>query len=230
MRRVFGVALFALLVSSSSVQANPILINGSFEFGPAMGGNSDVDVLPGSTSILGWTVFGTSASGSGAVDYMGLPWNVSDGVHAIDLAGRDATFSGLSQTFATTIGQLYEVSFDLSGNPQGGTAIKQMLVLVDSVSRQYSFDTTGLGISSLIWTPTSLLFKASSTSATLSFLNLSSMPTSYGAVIDNVSVVAVPEPASLLLISAGLLGLAAHRSRRHLIARSRIPRSPLEMP
>ena len=48
-----------------------------------------------------------------AIDYLNVRWDVTDGIHAIDLDGRDSLGSGIEQTFATTPGQAYAVSFDL---------------------------------------------------------------------------------------------------------------------
>jgi len=84
----------------------------------------DVDVFAGSLVIPGWEVFGVS------IDYLGPDWDVADGIHAIDLDGRDAFLSGVRQTFATNIGELYDVAFALSGNPQGGPSVKNVRVAV----------------------------------------------------------------------------------------------------
>jgi len=180
-----------------------------------MSGFQDIDVLAGSTAIVGWTVFGTS------IDYLGAPWDVSNGLHAIDLDGRNATFSGVSQTFATNPGQPYEVSFDLSGNPQGGPTIKQVLALAGSASNPYSFDTTGQSTSALLWTSISFTFTATDAFSTLSFLSLTGTPNSYGALIDNVAVQRVPEPGTLVLVGTGLVAVV-HRRR----AQSRVAEEP----
>lgn len=105
MHRIFGILAVLSLIIPGPTYAGPILINGSFELGPSFT-NQDIDILSGSTQIVGWVATGTSTSG-GAIDYLGQPWDVSDGVHAIDLDGRDAVAGGIQQTFATTLGQLY---------------------------------------------------------------------------------------------------------------------------
>jgi choice-of-anchor C domain-containing protein len=139
--------------------AAPILINGSFELGPPPFGIHDIDIQSGSTSITGWMVTGAG------VDLLEDPWAVSDGVRAIDLDGRSA--GGIQQTFATVIGQLYRVSFDLSGNPEGGPTSKRIRVTASGVSQDYAFDTTGQTLDSLTWAPSLFVFVATDISSTL---------------------------------------------------------------
>jgi choice-of-anchor C domain-containing protein len=133
---------------------------------------------------------------------LGDAWDVSDGTRAVDLDGRDATFSGIQQTFATEIGQTYSVTFDLSGNPEGGPLLKQLQVSVGDFSQDYSFDSSGQTLDALIWQTVTFSFVALDTTSTLAFTSLSSTPSSFGPLVDNVSVTAVPEPATVLLMAA----------------------------
>ena len=188
---VRGLLLVILAVGVVPAADAQIVVNGSFEVGPSFS-SQDLDVAAGSTALDGWVVTGV---GSSAIDYLGSPWDVSDGVHAVDLDGRDSLGSGIQQTFSTTPGQSYVVSFDLSGNPGTGAAgtglptIKSIRVTVADVLHDYQFDSTGQSITTLNWVPISFSFVASDITTTLAFTSLTGFANSYGALIDHVSVV-----------------------------------------
>ncbi len=112
-RSLMLVAVLALIPVAA--HADPILINGNFELGPPMGGLHDVDVPAGSGAIPGWVVT------RGGVDYLGVPWDVFEGEHGIDLDRRSP--GGIQQTFDTEAGRTYAVFFELSGNPMGGSML-----------------------------------------------------------------------------------------------------------
>jgi choice-of-anchor C domain-containing protein len=204
LRDVFLAAVLAFCFARP-VHAGPILLNGSFELGPDIPTN-DILIADGSSEILGWLVIG------GTIDYLGPPWDVSDGFRAIDLNGRDSVFSGIQQTFATTVGQAYTVSFDFAGNPQGLPDEKSLRVAVDGFSRDYLHNVTGQTIGQLQWQTATFSFQASGPTSTLSFLSSSHTPTSYGPLIDNVEVHSVPEsPSALIMIAAALAIACAQR-------------------
>lgn len=214
LRVSIGVGVLSLVVlPTGSVHAASILLNGNFEAGPAPFSNQDIDIPTGSTAITGWLVTG------GGIDLLEDPWDVSDGVRAIDLDGRSP--GGIQQTFATIAGQTYVVSFDLSGNPGNGLpgtglpTIKQVRVSVGGFSEDYTFDSSGQSIASLVWTPVSFSFVALDASDTLSFVSLSlDSSASYGALVDNVGVAPVPEPSALSLLAIGGLVSLCLRYRR----------------
>ncbi len=182
-----------------------VVINGSFEQGPASVGNFNT-YFTGSTAITGWTVT------QGSIDLIGSYWNHSDGARSLDMNGNSA--GTIAQMIPTVAGMRYTVSFDISSNPDRSYA-KSMLVgfgdatpvsitLSDPVSRP------------LIWMSHTLDFVASSATTRLSFQSSTSGPS--GMALDNVAVVAnpVPEPATwaMLIAGFGLVGVALRSRKR----------------
>jgi len=109
----------AVLALAGATLAFSGLTNGSFESGTYLDSGSGFEQLnAGDTSIDGWTV------DSGSVDWIGTYWVAQDGSKSIDMSGTDA--GAISQTFATTIGNTYTVSFFLSGNPAGPPTVKTL--------------------------------------------------------------------------------------------------------
>jgi len=108
----------------------------------------------------------------------------------------------------------YLVTFDLSGNPQGGATLKQVRVGVEGFSQEHGFDSTGQTLDALVWQSVAFSFTALGDAATLSFTSLSSSPSSYGPLIDNVNVTPVPEPSSILLLGGGFAAAGFQRKFR----------------
>ena len=169
--------------------------------------NQDDEIFTGSSALLGWTVFGTVSIG-----HLNPPWNVSDGIHAIDLDGRNSFGSGVSQSFETAVGKQYQVQFDLSGNPGGGPAQKWVRVAVGEFTHDCRFEVlAGQPIDEITWQRIHFSFEAADAVSTLSFTSLSPTANSYGALIDDGKVTGhVPDPGSLLLLLS--LGLARLRA------------------
>jgi len=178
---------------AAPAQSASLLVNGSFEEGPRAG--AFVNVASGSATIKGWSVTGEG------VDFIGTLWHGSEGLHSIDLDGsvrsakvRGYVHGGMAQTFATTAGTRYLVTFDLAGNPYGAPVKKPLRVSAAGQSQDFSFDVTGKNTRKMGWTPSRWTFTANSASTTLEFSSLTVPPsTGWGAVIDNVVV--TPEEA-----------------------------------
>ena len=196
---VLGVS--ALIITP--VQAANLIQNGSFENGANPGLFQTINA--GSTVITGWTV------SQGTIDYKGTLWQASEGSRSLDLSGGND--GGIQQTFNTTVGETYRVTFDLAGNTFTSPTIKDMRVSAGGSSADFSFDTTGKSNSNMGWLSKSWDFTANSTTTTLEFISLSN--SFAGPVLDNVSVIAVPEPSSVLgLLSLGVLGIGSALKRQ----------------
>ncbi|HTE05468.1 MAG TPA: choice-of-anchor C family protein, partial [Planctomycetota bacterium] len=187
-----ALAISVSLVSAASAADN-LLVNGSFETGPAVGAQGFVDLAGGSTAITGWTV------GDFHVDYTSaITWNCSDGVRSVDLDGSVAPqprWGSISQSFATTPGTAYVVHFDLSGNSSGLPLVKQVEVSAGNAVQTFSHDVGAIvpyvPPLALAWDAHSFTFTATATTSTLKFKSLTPLSGSapgYGAVIDHVVV------------------------------------------
>src|SRR6185312_7740621 len=120
--------------------------------------------------------------------YIGTYWQSSDGGRNIDLDGD--TQGAISQTLSTSIGQKYNVTFDLSGNPDGAPSVKVVQVsATGGAPAAYSFDTSAGGGNShanMMWQPESYSFTATANSTTLTFA--SQTAGDFGPALDNVAV------------------------------------------
>lgn len=199
MRLVLNVAV-AVLLSSVPVGASASLItNGSFE---TANPSNAVLIAVGGTALTGWQVF------NGNVERINF-WQASDGSWSIDLDGQPGNAGELRQSFTTTPGVTYVVTFDLSGNPGSTNDTKRLQVSADGQSATFVFDASVItALSDMHYQPQAWSFVADDTSATLSFKSL--IGSGWGPVIDNVAV-NVPEPAAATLLA--LAGLASLRRR-----------------
>jgi choice-of-anchor C domain-containing protein len=154
--------------------------NPSFESGTYLDNGLGWEQLnAGDESIDGWKV------DAGSVDWIGDLWTAPDGAMSIDLSGSDE--GTLSQTFETTIGNTYTVSFLMSGNPSGGVPVKTLNVSATGGSpASYSHDTTGTDLTSMAWTAETYTFLATSAITTLSFI--STTDGEFGPALDAVAV------------------------------------------
>ena len=201
------------LISTAVVSAN-LITNGSFETGAYNDSAHPgyTRLAAGATDIDGWLVGGD-----------GLDWYIIEGDtahfgrngvngsrYAVDLSrdGGAGAYS-ISQTFATTAGSDYVLSF-LLGAPWFDTGITVSIAGLSqtyALSRgpQYGFD----------WAAISLDFTAIDAATTLSFTNTKG---GYWApVIDNVGVEnrtsPVPEPSTMLLLGLGLASALSFRKK-----------------
>ena len=214
MKKTFALFLMGMLSLPGVVRAN-LIVNGSFENGvyKPVPYNCQcwVDLSTSSTELTGWRV-----------DRGVVNWHTNDpnlgpaqnGTKMIDLNNTAGALplAVLSQSFTTTVGQSYDLAFYLSGAGLMWPSPRQVRVDVgDVVNRVLSAPASPNN--AMVWYLQKLNFTATATTTTLSFSSVNS--TGYwGAWIDNVSVVgqpilpvAAPEPGTLGILAAGLVGL-----------------------
>jgi choice-of-anchor C domain-containing protein len=181
---VLSLALVALTASLlgavSPRKRGNLLVNGSFEEGPAV--TNYLPINARSTQIKGWVVT------RGQIDLVAGRWKAAHGGRCLDLHGSPGK-GGISQTFPTRPGRTYVVTFALAGNPEGGQRVKGLGVSAAGKSATFTFDTRGKTVNNLGWATTTWRFKATSSQTTLEFSSVTRGADAYcGPALDNVSV------------------------------------------
>jgi hypothetical protein len=208
MRHAFrAILLLTLAVGAGAhLRAQSLLTNGSFEAGANPPGSPNYRILDvGSTDITGWTVRNNQLAWEHG-DFSGIPNNMftpTDGSFFLDLTGiydNATTFGAIEQSFATNIGQTYRVQFDLITG--AGSSAGPVGAHVSAGPASQTFTTSSALSTGTTFT---LDFTAAATSTTLLLQGASTPAGGWFLGVDNVSVIAIPEPAA----SAALAGLGA---------------------
>jgi hypothetical protein len=151
---------------------------------------------PGTVDLIGETTTAT------AFDF--FPGNGG----YVDLDGSNGV-AGTLQTLASFGAGTYKLTFDLGGNARGDVA-KTTVVSLGDFSQSVTLSSGA---------PLALeTFTFKTTGGQLSFADLAGGNQNIGNILDNVSLSAVPEPATwaVMLVGFGGLGLAMRNNRRKL--------------
>ena len=232
--RVGAMVAVLSLAAASAARAN-LLVNGGLEStaNPKMPDDLIYMSVTKNTSALpGWKIV------SGAVDVVPSSyWQASQGNDSVDLIGTPGV-GKISQTFATTPGTTYFLTFDFSINPEAGPfneipTTKQLQVSAmngsSTLTSQIYQGTVGSRTKAgMQYTSESFEFTATGTSSTLVLAALASLDMPQGKtasqiycgpVVDNLDLEAevsnpAPEPASLAVLTLGSVAFLKRRRVR----------------
>lgn len=214
--RLTSLIAVALLATAGSAPAANLIVNGGFET-PDLSDGAFIQYF-GGQSFAGWTATGADI---GIIDtnYVesGIRFNAGAGNQALDItgAGNTSPANGLFQSIATEAGRTYRLSF-LLGNADGSANPVYLAPSLIGVSidggAETVFSNAAVTLQGVNWAMQTMTFTATGASTVVSFRNATPVGDNY-AGIDDVSVAAVPEPATwgLMLAGFGLVGCAMRR-------------------
>lgn len=210
--------LFFLTLLFAGVAHANLIVNGGFETPDASASPYYIS-LDGTlgNELPGWTV---TTNAVDVVDFNGIfnkTGTAYEGTQVLDLVGSGST-GRITQTFATTPGQTYSLSFAYSANPYSGfnesnPATADVKVQGENPLVTQSISSSNAGsdpLKSLNWTLFNATFTADSATTTLSFLETFGQNNG-GILLDAVSVTAVPVPAAFWLLFSALSALGLIR-------------------
>jgi hypothetical protein len=235
---IIALSAIAMLLWAYGAQATNLVSNGGFE---SVGGTAPTGLSCATNCFkttlqaaapTGWTIGsggleyldapGTADNGSYLSVYSGFQTNSPNGGYFVEADGDPSFNTTFSQSITgLTKGVSYLLTFDQAAGQQAtfkGPTTEWCGVTFGTTAQQttqnspvFSLPQGGTGT----WQAVSMTFVATATTETLAFL---AHGTPDGAppivFLDGVSLVQVPEPASLALIAVGILGICVARMRR----------------
>jgi len=208
---VLAVVVLAASPASAGVVAtasfeSPVLNAGEIQYGPDAFGFNTLAVGPVAISDFTFTGF----SGIYKNGALGVFPDTSFGTQSAFLQSYDGT--------GTPTGG--SISWALSGLTAGATYNLSFLATAAFIVPGENFTVSAFGSAPLLIIPTvgyqtyAFDFTALSSSGTIDFVGPAIPVGNFATAIDNITVSTVPEPATLSLLAAGLLGAGALRRRK----------------
>lgn len=197
-RLTMTLCLLVLLCAAGTAQAN-LITNGDFETTPWTLNNGSWTIY---SSLQGWTLYNSEVE---------VQKGMFGGTNPSNYVELDANNNiRIGQSVSLTPGATYQLSFDYFNRQQSTTSGSMQVLIGD-----YSFDTSALGSQ---WTTltTSFVYQGSSPSEILYLLGTGKSD-SYGALVDNISLVQTsptPVPGAVWLLGSALVGLIGFKRRR----------------
>lgn len=215
MRRLAGTMMATALVAATPASAD-LLTNGGFET------PTGYFTTYSGTQIPGWTVTTNNVDIASNAIYGASSAYAFEGTQWLDLVGTGRS-GAIAQSFATTAGAIYQLSFAYANNPDytpasANVSVVGLTTLLATAVTHANSTRTAAG-----WIVYTGSFTADSANATLSFTD-TSHNLNAGVYLDAVSVQAiapgVPEAAtwSMMVAGVGAVGFALRRRRRETIA------------
>ena len=195
-----GAAFCAAVIvtaASSYASANSLIADGDFS-NPSGGG--------GFTTISAGSSFGPWTVTSGSIDLIGGYWqSPTSGGGSVDMDGNNP--GTIIQSFIAPTTGTYDLTFFLSGNPDGGNPLKTLDVSVGLANQIFTYTTGSNTHGDMLYVPELLTFGAVAGLNTLQFSSLDDPSSPYGPVIGDVSLAATPLPSTWTMLIAGFAGL-----------------------
>ena len=207
-----AMAVFVVTLSTPSAFAANLLVNGNFE------ASTSTTVTP-----TGWTNIGHS---DGVIAYSTFGTPAFDGSYFYDIGGYGSPAptpgDGIKQSVATTLGQIYTLTFGYGGENAVPGAVTILDVLIGTQLTSFTITADSSGALKKAFTLTSINYTATGASTLISFTQPSSTHLSNhdvvldGVIFDRAVGGAVPEPATwaMMLVGFGAIGFAARRRQR----------------
>lgn len=209
----FGVAA---LVSTSAQAAVNLVTNGSFENGIVVTGPTYV-ATDDVSSITGWTV---TANGVNYTDNTtNVGWDASLGSRSVELSSSAGGNGGLFQLISGfVVGRTYRLTFDVSANPFDTNFrprdARVRFSVTGNTPKLYDYALQNVNTATnMLYDTVSYDFVAGAVMQSVSIRGAVNPFLGYGVVVDNVTIIAVPEASTwtMLILGFSLVGLASRR-------------------